>query len=343
MSFNGSFGEGEFVDDNNSNLSFGQDFKVNCDSDGTSNLKYSNTKLSNNNDITINSNTNNIFSPVPMEVEIDNDYQNQNNTFYDSLLSKEFLKYHISNLFSIIKSKIIVIKYKIFSMIKEVSCIKLRNLIHAEILYIEISSKLKRIVQIFKRNRINTLYRVFNILKSKKYIAKNKCDNDHDKNSIEKLKKEIKEGEKNIIILTKKEKKLRDEIKCYYKKKKQMNDTIKIIENNAVKAAIEIIKKQNNSKNNFEANKYDSDIYSMESTIEPNKQSKDGKEEVFKIFMENINNFLNEYQVYVNNLYGNESDMNNTNTNNINNNNNISNNINIDMNIELDENINNNK
>jgi hypothetical protein len=40
MSFNGSFGDGEFVDDNNSNLSFGQDFKVNCDSDGTSNLKY---------------------------------------------------------------------------------------------------------------------------------------------------------------------------------------------------------------------------------------------------------------------------------------------------------------
>ena len=39
-----------------------------------------------------------------------------------------------------------------------------------------------------------------------------------------------------------------------------MKDTIKIIENNAVKAAIEIIKKQNNSKNNFEANKYDSDI-----------------------------------------------------------------------------------
>ena len=81
----------------------------------------------------------------------------------------------------------------------------------------------------------------------------------------------------------------------------------------------------------------------MESTIEPNKQSKDGKEEVFKIFMENINNFLNEYQVYVNNLYGIESDMNNNNTNIINNNNNISNNMNIDMNIELDENINNNK
>ena len=103
--------------------------------------------------------------------------------------------------------------------------------------------------------------------------------------------------------------------------------------------------KQNNSINNFEANKYDSDIYSMESTIEPNKQSKNGKEEVFKIFMENINNFLNEYQVYVNNLYGIESDINNnnnnTNTNNINNNNNISNNMNIDMNIELDENINN--
>jgi hypothetical protein len=278
-----------------------------------------------------------------MEVETDNEYQNQNNTFYDTLLSKEFLKYHISNLFNIIKSKIIIIKYKIFSIIKEVSNIKLRKLINAEILYIEISSKLKRIVQIFKRNRINILYQVFNILKTRIYIAKNNYDNDHDKNSIEKLEKEIKDGEKKIIILTKKENKLRDEINCYYKKKKQMKETIKIIENNAVKAAIEIIKKQNNSKNRFETNKYDSDIYSVESTIEPNKQTKDGKEEVVKLFMENINNFLNEYQVYVNNLYGNESDMNNNNTNNINNNNNISNNMNIDMNIELDENINNNK
>ena len=339
MSFNGSFGEGEFVDENNSNLSFGQDFKVNCDSDGTSNLKYSNTKLSNNNDLTINSNTNNIFSPVPMEVETDNDYQNQNNTFYDSLLSKEFLKYHISNLFNIIKSKIIVIKYKIFSIIKEVSKIKLRNLINAEILYIEISSKLKRIVQIFKRNRINILYQVFHMFKTKIYIAKKNCEFGHDKNSIEKLEKEIKDGEEKIIILTKKEKKLRDEINCYYKKKRQMNDTIKLIENNAVKAAIEIIKKQNNLKNSFETNKYDSDIYSMESTIEPNKQIKNGKEEFIKLFMENINNFLNEYHVYVNNLYGIESNMNNNNVNTINSNNNINNN----MNIELDENINNNK
>ena len=335
MSFNGSFGEGEFVDENNSNLSFGQDFKVNYDSEGTSNLKYSNTKLSNNNDLTINSNTNNIFSPVPMEVETDNDYQNQNNTFYDSLLSKEFLKYHISNLFNIIKSKIIIIKYKIFSIIKEVSNIKLRNLINAEILYIEISSKLKRIVQIFKRNRINILYQVFNILKTKIYIAKNNCDNDHDKNSIEKLEKEIKDGEKKIIILTKQEKKLRDEINCCYKKKKQMKDTIKIIENNAVKAAIEIIKKQNNSK-------YDSNLYSVERTIEANKQTKNGKEEVDKLFMKNINKFLNEYQVYINNLYGIESDMNNNNANNTNNIN-INNNINNNMNIELDESINNNK
>jgi hypothetical protein len=177
------------------------------------------------------------------------------------------------------------------------------------------------------------------MLKTKIYIAKNNCEFGHDKKSIEKLEKEIKDGEEKIIILTKKEKKLRDEINCYYKKKRQMNDTIKLIENNAVKAAIEIIKKQNNLKNSFETNKYDSDIYSMESTIEPNKQIKNGKEEFIKLFMENINNFLNEYHVYVNNLYGIESNMNNNNVNTINSNNNINNN----MNIELDENINNNK
>ena len=272
-----------------------------------------------------------------MEVEIDNDYQNQNNTYYDSLLSKEFLKFHITNLFSIIKSKIIIIKYKIFAMIKEVSNIKFRNLINAEIIYIEISSKLKRVSQIFKRNRINKLYQAFNILKTKIFIANNEYDSDKDRNSIKKLQKEIKDGEKNIILLTQKEKKLREEINCYYNRKKKMNDTFKVIENNAMKAAIDIIRKHNNSKNSFEKNKNDSELYSMENSIESSKQSKIGKEDVFKLFMENINNLLNEYQVYVNNLDGIESDLNN-NTININDNNNINSN----MNIELDDIINNN-
>jgi len=62
MSFNGSFGEGEFVDEENSNILLGQeDIKVNFDSEGI-NQKYSNTKLTNNEDYTINSKANNIFT-----------------------------------------------------------------------------------------------------------------------------------------------------------------------------------------------------------------------------------------------------------------------------------------
>ena len=98
MSFNGSFGEGEFVveDDNSNILSLKtEDFKMNYEEKNICNIN----KIKK--DLTINSNTNNIFSSVPMEIDIDNDYHSFSN-FYDTLLTKELLKYNISNLFNIL-------------------------------------------------------------------------------------------------------------------------------------------------------------------------------------------------------------------------------------------------
>ena len=48
------------------------------------------------------SNNNNIFSSLPLEMEIDNEYA-YSNDIYDTLLSKELLKYNISNLLNILK------------------------------------------------------------------------------------------------------------------------------------------------------------------------------------------------------------------------------------------------
>ena len=218
MSFNGSFGEGEFVDEENSNILLGQeDIKVNFDSEGI-NQKYSNTKLTNNEDYTINSKTNNIFTSVPMEMEINNEYQNSSN-IYESLLTKELLKYHLSNLFNILKSKIIIIKSKIFPLLKSISNSKINNLVEAEILYLKISSNLNLISSIFKKNRINILYQTFHTLKTKLYFVNNKGNinnntfrnkyetkykkekNDainENNNKIKKLEKDIKDIEKNI-------------------------------------------------------------------------------------------------------------------------------------------------
>ena len=69
-------------------------------------------------------NSNNIFSSVPLEMKIDNEYSNSN-SIYDSLLSKELLKYHLSNIFNILKSKTIIIKSQIFYFLKKISNIKI--------------------------------------------------------------------------------------------------------------------------------------------------------------------------------------------------------------------------
>lgn len=354
MSFNGSFGEGEFVDEENSNILLGQeDIKVNFDSEGI-NQKYSNTKLTNNEDYTINSKTNNIFTSVPMEMEINNEYQNSSN-IYESLLTKELLKYHLSNLFNILKSKIIIIKSKIFPLLKNISNSKINNLVEAEILYLKISSNLNLISSIFKKNRINILYQTFHTLKTKLYFVNNKGNvnnntfrnkyetkykkekNDainENNNSIKKLEKDIKDIEKNIKILTKKEFELKTEINNCYKKEKQLNDKIKNFENsnNNMKKSIDMKKQHSSNISSIPSNyKYDSDIYTLESTIESNKQLKEGKEEIIKVFMKKVNDLLTEYQIYIDSLNSIENG-----TNNDNNGNNY-------MNIEFNDNSNSNQ
>ena len=350
MSFNGSFGDGEFVDeDDNSNILSlkTEDFKMNYEEGGIkSNYSISNTKNINN-DLTMNSNTNNIFNSVPIEMEIDTEYQNSN-FFYDSLLSKELLKYHLSNLFSILKSKIIIVNSQTFYFFKKLSTTKFNNLIKAEILYLKISSSLNRISKIFKMNRINILYNVFYILKTNFYIFyKNKNNNNNDtfinkyaikykkekdnkinenNNSIKKLEKDIKDIEKNIKILTIKENELKTEINNCFIKEKQLNDKIKTIENstNTLRKSLQ----SNNISSIGSNSKYDSEIYTLENTIETNKQIKEGKEEIIKMFMKQVDDLLDEYQVYIDNI---------NNINNEKNNNNIENN---NMNIELNDNSN---
>ena len=351
MSFNGSFGEGEFVDeDDNSNILSlkTEDFKMNYEEGGvTQNYSNSNIKTTNNikSDLTINSNTNNIFSSVPMEMEMDSEYQNSN-YFYDSLLSKELIKYHLSNIFNILKSKIIIINSQTFYFFKQSSIIKLNNLIKAEIVYLKISSTLKRISKIFKVNRINMLYNVFFILKTQFYLLnnnKNNIDNDsfrnrfetkykkekdntinENNNSIKKLEKDIKDIENNIKKLTIKENELKTEINNCFLKEKQLNDKIKTIENstNTVKKTLQSCNISSIATNS----KYDSEIHSLESTIETNKQLKEGKEEIIKMFMKQVNDLINEYQVYIDNIINR-----NTGKNNIKSENNL-------MNIELNDN-----
>ena len=272
-------------------------------------------------------NSNNIFSSVPLEMKIDNEYSNSN-SIYDTLLSKELIKYHLSNIFNIFKSKTIIIKSQIFYFLKKISNIKINNLIQAEILFLKISSSFSILSKIFKKNRKKVICQVFYKLKIKNKIneifklkfemiykkEKDSIINDNN-NKLKNIEKENKEMEIKIKRLNLKENEILFELNNLIKKEKQLNDKIKSLENSK-NNNINIMKQQTNNISSINNNsKYESDIISLESTIETNKQLKEGKEEIIKQFIYKMNDLLNEYKVYIDMLSNNEGINNNININ----------------------------
>ena len=303
MSFNGSFGDGEFMneEDNTNIISLKQeDLKSNFE-EGGMNKNYSNSKISNNiniNDFSINFN-NNIFSSVPMQIEIDTIQQNLD--FYNSLLSKEAIKYHISCLFNILKRQIAIINSKTFYLLIKLLRNKIKKKIKAIIFYFQIEANFRRITEIFKRNRQNLLYYSFYTLKENIYLLDNIYNNVYGKkirdryeikyksqkgevinenNSI-KLENQIKDIQVNLNILDMKEKNLKDEINKFYQKEILFHEKTHIIENLSTQKEINFLELE---------------------TINNKAQLKKGKNGMIDIFEENFDNLLSEYQIYLNKI-----------------------------------------
>lgn len=345
MSFNGSFGDADFANDENSNdISLGQeDIKINL-SNGKDSKKTFETKCFINNDISIptNSNNNNIFSAVPMELEEESNYQNINipnpniidNNYYIDLLSKELLKYNLGNLFNILNDKKAIIKSNIFYLMKKMYKSKLNNMIKAEILYLKISSSFNLVLKILRSHRANIIYQVFNKIK-RNYIhykdmkennknnfrtkfemnytrEKNNLINDNN-NSIKSLQRDIQILKKNINQLTTKESELKSEIFNFLQEEKQLSEKIKSIEtlNSSLKKSIQT----SNSSSIKTISKYDTDILSLESDLKFNKNLKEEKKEIINAFMNKVYILLNEYQAYIDNLKTLDLSASNTNTN----------------------------
>jgi len=322
MNFNDSFGEIEPKNDkekekeNNINI-------ISIEKGDIGDNEDESKKINENKEIlnTSFSNNNNIFSSLPLEMEIDNEYANSND-IYDTLLSRELLKYNISNLFNILKSKIIIIKSQVFYHLKKMANKKLKHLIHSEVLFLKMTSSIQMLSNIFKKNRANKLYQVFYILsmKNKNNISdkfrlqyENKYKKEKERlvseknNTLKNMDNEIKDLEKRIISLNKKENEAKIEINNLTKKEKQLKEQIKALENsinnNALRKSMDLTKQQSSNISSINNNsKYDSDIISLESTIETSKQLKEGKEEIIKNFIYKMNELLNEYQVYIDKL-----------------------------------------
>ena len=344
MSFNDSFQNMEFINEENpNNLSFGQE-DVKMDLSQEKKLQknsYINNIINTNND---NDNYNNIFSSLAMELESDdNNYSyNRNNDYYIDILSKELIKYNISNIINILRNKTIIIKSKIFYFLKDLYIIKLTKSIKSEILFLKILSIFNIISSIFNKHKINTLYQIFYIIKRKYIYNKDKKDINinnissfalfksnyelnykkekddiikRNTNSIKSIEKDIQLIKKNINQLTAKEMSLKAEIYSYLQKEKKLNEQIKNIEsnNNSLKKLIQ----SSDTISTRSINKNDSDVISLEKAINTTKKLKEEKEEVIKIFMDKVYKLLDEYQVYINNIKNCEESSSNNNLNNL--------------------------
>ena len=127
------------------------------------------------------------------------------------------------------------------------------------------------------------------------------------------MEKEIQILKKNINQLSLKESKLKKELNNYLQVEKQLNEKIKTIEtlNYSVKKSIQ----SNNSSSNRSISKFDNEMLSLENAIEANKLVKQEKQEIINAFIKKVNNLLNEYQTYIDNLKPLEFSATNSNSN----------------------------
>ena len=268
---------------------------------------------SKNNDNTKNDSNKNIFTSLPLKLET-----NDNINIYESFLINELLILNTQNLFCIIKRKIIIQNAKVFYHLKKYSRKKFFYLIKSEILYLKISSSIQIIFNIYNRRRENILYQAFYILENRNKTNnhmfkikfeikfKNEKDNLINENTIKlkKLEKEVNDMENNIKILNLKNNETNLKINNLSKKEKQLNDTIKQFENYK-----SIVGDSKSSINNNSI--YESDILSLENTIDNNKQQKEEKQKIINNFIFNVNELLNEYQNYIEILNSSKSSINN--------------------------------
>lgn len=258
-------------------------------------------------------NEQNIFSSLTSKMKIDNEYSNGNIITYDSFLSKELIIYNLNNIFNILNTKYIIEKINTFHRLKFFSNKKITTLIQAEILYLKISSSILFFSKIFNKIKFKKLYKIFLKLKFKNKINtsfKQKYESNYKKTKdsiisdnstkLKKIENENKDIEKSIKALNVKENSLKNEIHDLAKKEKQLSEKIKKVESFNINPKKSFQSSNISSINNN--SKYDSEIISIENTIETNKQLKEGKEEIIKEFLFKMNDLLNEYQTYIDKL-----------------------------------------
>ena len=223
MSFNGSFGDGQFdlgeIDDKKNNEENTEeiinsidinDLNVDENNDNNNENNLSFDKLVVNNDDENNNKSNNP-DLIPQDNEIFNnlctksiDFEdNSKQNFYSENLVKTKINYELNNLFNVLQNNIKNKKMKFYVELENKSNKQYSKLVRAEILYLNINTKLYKIMHIFKKKLFKKKSKFFRNLKSlakiKKYtkMQENKYSKEKE-NKIGMYREKLKNLENNL-------------------------------------------------------------------------------------------------------------------------------------------------
>ena len=296
MSFNGSFGEGDMEEE--INLKDLARMKENENSiDNT--LKYNNSEtVPKNNDI-----FNSVFT-----TEIDNQDDLKKLEFFEAQLIQEKVKYSLLKIFKNINNHINSYKFSFFYKLKYILNQKYSKLVTAEILYMDIKTKMDHFLNFSKFIQLTKLQKAFNKIKNYSYLKKRQQEQEQyikkeKENKLQSLNNKLNsigntlnEANRKITILNNMQKKLAIDNRDLKNKINQLNEKM----NHLIKAGNllkESISNKKNVYNNSINNKsLENKIQNLQNLIEQKENEKERAMIDVDNFYQSMDEVLSQYE-----------------------------------------------
>ena len=289
MSFdaNASFGQEDFVPDNQNNTSFGNN-------NGAKQI--------------LSQDIDNIFDSVPMEIENEEDSKTK---FYKEIKIEENIKNSLYTIYNILKQKILFTKLNFFYKLKQIANNKYAKLVKAEILFMSIERSFSIFSKIYKKNKKKQLSKCFNkiknfcgILKYKKVVEekeetdlKNKIKIAND--NLKKYEKTQKEITTNLETMKNNEKNICNEIEGLEKKYNGLNEKYNELlkKSKAIKESIISLSKQKSYNLSSTMDKtLDPRIVELQNKIKTKENEREKSYVYFEDFYQRMSDMLGSYE-----------------------------------------------
>ena len=288
MSFdaNASFGQEDFVADNQNNTSFGNN-------DGGKQI--------------LSQDIDNIFNAVPMEIENEEDSKTK---YYKEIKTKENIESSLYSIYNILKQKILFSKLNFFYKLKQISNIGFAKLVKAEILFMSIERSFSIFSKIYKKNKTKQLSKCFNKIKNYGAVLKYKgtIEENEEKElknkikianeNLQKFEKTQKEIITNLETMKNNEKRISDEIEGLEKKynglNEKYNDLLK--KSKAIKESISLSKQKSYNLSSTMDKTLDPRIIELQNKIKVKENEREKSFVYFEDFYQKMSDMLGSYE-----------------------------------------------